>query len=248
MKYKYLGKTGIQVSSLSFGVMTFGGEADEKTSQQLYDRCREASINLFDCANVYNEGRAEEILGRLIEKERKDIILTSKAFFPARKEINAKGLSRRHIFQAVEESLSRLDTDYLDIYFMHRFDDHTPLEESLRAMHDLVEAGKVLYLGVSNFAAWQIMKGLGISALHGWPGFQVVQPMYNMLKRQAEVEILPMAEAENLAVLSYNPLAGGLLSGKYASKEKLTTARLYEKKCTSSATKQKTTTRSPTAS
>lgn len=218
MKFKMLGKTGLQVSPFSFGTMTFGGEADEKTSGQLYRQCREAGINLFDCANVYHEGKSEKILGELIKHERKEIILTSKVYFPTGKEINARGLSRRHIFHAIEDSLKRLQTDYLDIYFMHRFDEQTPLEESLGAMGDLVKQGKVLYLGVSNFAAWQIMKGLGISAGHGWPSFQVIQPMYNLIKRQVEVEIFPLALSENLAVMSYNPLAGGMLTGKYVSK------------------------------
>lgn len=229
MRYKLLGNTGVQVSALSFGTMTFGLESDERESAKLYQVCRKAGINLFDCANSYNEGKAETILGRLIKKERSEIILTSKVFFPVGKDLNARGLSRRHILHEVEDSLKRLHTDYLDIYFMHCFDRRTSLEDSLRAMSDLVSQGKVLYLGVSNFAAWQIMKGLGISALHGWPYIKVIQPMYNLLKRQAEVEIFPLALEENLAVIPYNPLAGGYLTGKYASK-KVKTGRIYERK------------------
>lgn len=217
MKYKYLGNTGVQVSALSFGAMTFGKEANEETALALYQKCREAGINLFDAADVYQSGAAEEMLGRFAQNERKDLLLTSKVYFPFDKGVNAKGLSRRHIHQSIEGSLKRLKTDYLDIYFMHRFDEHTPLEESIRAMHDLVAQGKVLYLGLSNFAAWQMMKAIGLSAKHDWSPFSVIQPMYNLVKRQAEVEILPMALAENLGVMSYNPLAGGLLSGKYAA-------------------------------
>lgn len=229
MKYKYLGKTGVQVSSLSFGTMTFGGEADEKTSGELYRVCREAGINLFDCANVYNNGKSEEILGRLVQHEREQIILTSKVYFPMGNDINSRGLSRRHIFHAIEASLKRLNTDYVDIYFMHRFDENTDLEESLQAMHDLVSQGKVLYLGVSNFAAWQIMKALGISAHHHLSAFDVIQPMYNLIKRQAEVEIFPLALSEKLAVIPYNPLAGGLLTGRYLDKKNLQGTR-FEKK------------------
>jgi aryl-alcohol dehydrogenase-like predicted oxidoreductase len=215
MQYRYLGKTGIQISRLAFGTMTFGGEADTNASAQLFQACLAAGINLFDCANSYHAGRAEEILGKLVKGMRQDVLLTSKVYFPVNKHINARGLSRLHIMQALEASLQRLGTDYLDIYFFHHFDTTTPLEESLRAADDLVRQGKVRYLGVSNFAAWQIMKGLGISAREHLASFACIQPMYNLLKRQAEVEILPMAQAENLGVISYNPLAGGILSGKY---------------------------------
>lgn len=229
MKYKAFGKTGLQVSALSFGTMTFGNEADETTSAALYNRCREEGINLFDCADCYNCGRAEEILGRLIQKEREQIILTSKVFFPSGTDINSRGLSRKHIMHSLETSLKRLKTDYLDVYFMHRFDENTPLEESLHAMDDLVRSGKVLHLGASNFAAWQIMKAIGISKFNGWSSFQVIQPMYNLLKRQAEVEILPLAQSENLAVISYNPLGGGVLTGKYDSVKLPPGTRLSEK-------------------
>ncbi len=205
----------VQVSSLSFGTMTFGGEADERESAEMYKKCREIGINLFDCANFYNDGRAEEILGRLIKHERKDVIVTSKACLPIGKDINAQGLSRRHIMHAVDDSLKRLQTDYIDIYFMHKFDEHTPIEESLCAVNDLVRLGKVLYLGVSNFAAWQIMKALGISQMKNLTSFSVIQPMYNLVKRQAEVEIFPLWQSENIGVISYNLLAGGLLTGKY---------------------------------
>ncbi|HAZ15938.1 MAG: aldo/keto reductase [Chlamydiae bacterium GWC2_50_10] len=229
MKYNAFGNTGIKVSALSFGTMTFGKESDEAAAQALYRRCREAGINLFDCADMYQNGKAEEMLGRLIQDERKEIILTSKVYFPMGKEVNSRGLSRRHILQSLEASLKRLKTDYLDIYFMHRFDEKTPLEESLRAMEDLVRAGKVIYLGASNFSAWQIMKGLGISSLRNETPFRVIQPMYNLLKRQAEVEILPLALAENLAVLSYSPLGAGLLTGKYLLNERIPGMRLHER-------------------
>lgn len=219
MEYRYLGKTGIKVSMLCFGTMSFGGEADEAASAELYRACRDAGINFFDCANTYAGGRSEEILGRQAAGERHDLILTSKVYFPMGSDVNAGGATRKHILRSIETSLKRLGTDYLDIYYIHHFDEVTALEETLRVLDDLVHQGKVLYLGASNFAAWQVMKALGISERRGLAPFAVLQPMYNLVKRQAEVEILPMAEAEELGVTVYSPLAGGLLTGKYAGNE-----------------------------
>lgn len=226
MDYKFLGRTGVKVSQLCFGTMSFGDEADEGMSAQLYHRCRDAGINFFDCANMYSTGRAEEILGKLITGHRDQIVLTTKAYFPMSKDPNAQGASRYHLLRSVDESLRRLNTDRIDIFFIHRFDDYTALEETLRALDDLVSMGKILYPAASNFAAWQIMKALGISDLHGWARFAVVQPMYNLVKRMAEVEILPLAESEDLAVTPYSPLGGGLLSGKYAGGARPDTGRL----------------------
>lgn len=219
MELRILGGTGVKVSALAFGTMTFGAEADEATSAALWRRAREAGINLFDCANVYAGGRSEEILGRLAAPERDDVILTSKAYFPTGDDANARGATRRHMLRSVEASLRRLQTDRLDVFFVHRFDDATPLTETLRALEDLVRSGKVLYLGASNFAAWQVAKALGISERRGWNRFHVVQPMYNLVKRQAEVEILPMAASERLGVIPYSPLGGGLLTGKYHAED-----------------------------
>ncbi|HKJ69052.1 MAG TPA: aldo/keto reductase [bacterium] len=228
MEYVPFGTTGVKISSLGFGTMSFGGDADETMSAHLFSRCRDAGINVFDCANVYQDGRAEQILGSLIRECRDEVLITSKVFFPAGDNINDRGASRRHIVQAAERSLKRLDTDYIDIYFLHRFDPDTPLEETLRALDDLIRAGKVLYLGVSNFAAWQIMKSLGISNLHGWNRVVCVQPMYNLVKRQAEVEILPLVRSEQLAVMPYSPLGGGLLTGKYGVNRRPESGRLVE--------------------
>ena len=216
MDFTWLGRTGVQVSRLCFGTMSFGGDADEAAAAEMYAACREAGINFFDCADVYNGGRAEEILGRLIAGERDSLIVTSKCAVPMGDDINARGGNRRHILRAVEASLRRLKTDRLDVLLMHRWDPNTPLEETLRALEDLVRAGKVIALGASNYAAWQIAKGLGISARQGWSRFEVIQPMYNLVKRQAEVELLPLAQAEDIGVITYSPVAGGLLSGKYA--------------------------------
>jgi len=216
MEYRTIGKTGIKVSNLCFGTMSFGGIADEETSLAMFNRCRDVGINFFDCANVYNKGLAEEILGKCISDCRDEVILTTKVYGATDSGINNRGLSRRHIMLEVENSLRRLKTDRIEFYFVHAFDETTPIEETLQAMDDLQRQGKILYPAVSNWAAWQIAKSLGISAKESLARFECIQPMYNLVKRQAEVEILPLAQSENLGVISYSPLGGGLLSGKYA--------------------------------
>ena len=230
MEYKVLGNTGVEVSELCLGTMTFGGAADEKESASMFKLSRDAGINFFDCANVYESGRSEEILGKLMANSREQLIITSKAYFPTSDDVNARGGTRKHIMTAVNDSLKRLKTDYIDFYFLHRFDDFTPLEETLRTLEDLVRHGKVLYLGASNFAAWQVTKSLGITAKNGWSQFECIQPMYNLVKRQAEVEIFPMALSENIGVISYSPLGGGLLTGKYGIKKRPKAGRLIENK------------------
>ncbi|SEM93054.1 aldo/keto reductase [Paenibacillus sp. OV219] len=230
MEYRSLGKTGIQVSSLCFGTMSFGGNADEQTSAAMFRRCLELGINFFDSANVYNEGRSEEILGKLIAGSRDELVLTSKVCMPIGKDVNARGLSRRHIMLEAEKSLKRLNTDRLDLYFVHHFDSNTAIEETLRALDDLQRQGKILYPAVSNWAAWQITKALGISAKECLARFECIQPMYNLVKRQAEVEILPMAESEKVGIISYSPLGGGLLTGKYGSGNASVQGRLVEQK------------------
>ncbi|MBN2246058.1 MAG: aldo/keto reductase [Candidatus Aminicenantes bacterium] len=228
MNYRVLGKTGMKVSRLCFGTMSFGGEADESVSGSMFHLCREHGINFFDCANVYQQGRAEEILGRLIKTCRQEVVITTKVYFPTGTGINDGGSSRYHIMNAVEASLKRLATDRIDIYFLHRFDDITPLEETLRTLDDLVRQGKILYIGASNFSAWQTAKALGLSAKEKLTEFCCLQPMYNLVKRQAEVEILPMALSENLGVIPYSPLGGGLLSGKYSPSQRPDKGRLIE--------------------
>jgi len=216
MKYNPLGTTGVKVSEICFGTMSFGGDANEQESGRMYKACREAGVNFFDCADVYNGGKSEEILGRLIAGERDNLVITSKCHGPMGDDINARGANRRHIVHAVEASLKRLKTDRLDVLFMHRFDEDLPLEETLRALENVVQSGKVLYIGASNYAAWQVAKALGISRQHGWSRIDVIQPMYSLVKRQAESEILPMAKSENIGVITYSPVGGGALSGKYA--------------------------------
>jgi aryl-alcohol dehydrogenase-like predicted oxidoreductase len=228
MEYRTVGKTGIKVSSLCFGTMSFGGNADKETSKAMFKRTREAGINFYDCANMYSKGVAEEILGECIAGCRDEIVLTSKVFFPTGDDVNARGLSRRHIMLEVENSLRRLKTDRLDFYFVHKFDPNTPIEETLRALDDLQSQGKILYPAVSNWAAWQIAKSLGISAKEQLARFELIQPMYNLVKRQAEVEILPLAESEQLGVITYSPLGGGLLTGKYGVNRKPSEGRLVD--------------------
>ncbi len=228
MNYKTLGRTGIQVSELCFGTMTFGDSADKAESQALYSRCRDAGINFFDCANVYAGGKSEKILGQLMADHRDEVVITSKFFYGVETEDDIQGGSRRNIMLSVEGSLRRLNTDRIDLYFMHQFDPRTPLETTLRALDDLVKQGKILHIGASNYAAWQVVKALGISAEKGLERFECIQPMYNLAKRQAEVEILPMAISEQVGVIPYNPLGGGLLTGKYGISRRPASGRLLE--------------------
>jgi aryl-alcohol dehydrogenase-like predicted oxidoreductase len=228
MDYVTVGATGVQVSPLCFGTMTFGAEADEQTSAQLYARVRDAGINFFDTANVYSAGVSEQILGKLFAGSRDEVVISSKVFFPVGTDVNARGLSRRHILQAVDDSLSRLGTDRLDFYFVHAFDDRTPIDQSLQALDHLVQQGKVLYPAVSNWAAWQIATALGVSARDGLARFELIQPMYSLVRRQVEVEILPLAQAANLGVVPYSPLGGGLLTGKYGTSTRPDSGRLVE--------------------
>ena len=230
MDYRVLGRTGVKVSQLCFGTMSFGGDADAATSALLFKRCREAGINFFDCANAYASGRSEEILGKLMAGERNELVITSKVCSPMGNGVNDRGLSRRHIMLQVEASLRRLQTDRIDLLFVHHFDSETPIPEVLRALDDLVTQGKILYPGVSNWAAWQIARSLGHSEGNGWARFECIQPMYNLTKRQAEVEILPLAQAEQIGVIPYSPLGGGLLSGKYTTSTRPAGGRLVENK------------------
>jgi len=228
MDYRLLGRTGVRVSSLCMGTMSFGGDADGKTAAAMYRRCRDVGINFFDTANVYSGGRSEEILGKLIAGHRDELVIATKVGFPVGGDVNSGGLSRRHVMWSVEESLKRLRTDRVDLLFLHTYDPAVPIEEPLRALDDLVRQGKVLYPGVSNWSAWQAAKALGIAARHNLARLECLQPMYNLAKRQAEVEILPLAREEQIGVISYSPLAGGLLSGKYGVDRRPKKGRLVE--------------------
>jgi len=226
MKYNRLGNTGIKVSQLCLGTMTFGAEADEKECSKIYATAKDKGINIFDCANLYAGGNSEKILGKLIKSHREEVVLTTKAYFPVDSYAGGgaiswgRGLNRTHLIRALDDSLKRLNTDYIDIYYMHRFDDDCSLEESLSTLNHFVHQGKINYIGLSNFAAWQYMKAVGITKMHNYAPIACIQPMYNLLKRQCESEILPMAISENVGVFSYSPLAGGVLTGKYVTKNK----------------------------
>ncbi len=230
MKYRVLGASGVQVSQLCFGTMSFGGDADQRASAAMYRACRDAGINFFDTADQYNQGRSEEILGELIRGERESLVIATKCFNPTGSDVNARGASRRHVSRAIDASLKRLGTDRVEVLYLHHYDALTPLEEHMRALEDAVRTGKVLYPGVSNYAAWQTQAALGIQERYGWVRLQAIQPMYNLVKRQAEVELLPMAAANRLSVFPYSPAAGGLLSGKYLENQtgRLTTNKMYQ--------------------
>ena len=223
MQYKQLGRTGLLVSELCFGTMTFGGKGfwsvigqlPQDTADTLVGRVLDAGINFIDTANVYSEGQSETILGKALGKRRKDVVLATKVFGRMGPGPNEVGLSRGHIMQAVEDSLTRLGTDYIDLYQIHGFDALTPVEETLRALDDLVRTGKVRYLGCSNLAAWQLMKSLWVADTCGVHRFESLQAYYTIAGRDLERDIVPVLEDQKLGLMVWSPLAGGLLSGKY---------------------------------
>lgn len=228
MQRRRLGQSGLQVTDLCLGTMTFGLQCDEKTSFAILDAAAEAGLTFLDTADAYplgggldSVGRTEEIIGRWMATRgnREQIILASKCWAPMRRGPNGYGLSRQHIMDAIDASLRRLDTEYLDLYQAHAFDPEVPVEESLRAFDDLQRAGKIRYLGCSNYPAWRLGEALGAADRLGIAGYASVQPRYNMLYREIETELLPLCRHRGLGVLVYNPLAGGLLSGKYRSDE-----------------------------
>ena len=224
MKHTRLGRTGLQVSRLCLGTMTFGLQCDEPTSVAIMDRASEGGITFFDTADVYplggtgeTIGRTEEIVGRWLKGRRERFILATKCFGrsgPARWD---QGNSRKHILDAVDASLRRLQTDYIDLYQLHGPDPETPIDETLRALEDVVRSGKVRYVGCSNFLAYQVARALGRSEALGVVRFDSVQPRYNLLFREPERELLPLCAEEGIGVIPYNPIAGGLLSGKHTN-------------------------------
>ena len=216
MQYRYLGRTGLQVSELCLGAMTFGRESSEELSFQILDCFVEQGGNFIDTANVYSQGKSEEILGRWLKgKQRDDLVIATKVRFSMGPGPNDLGLSRKHILSAVEASLRRLDTTYIDLYQVHMWDPGTLLEETLDTLHRLVQSGKVRYLGASNYAGHQLQKAIDLSRQQGWEPFSCLQPLYNLLDRSFEWELLPVCEAEGVGVIPWSPLRGGWLSGKY---------------------------------
>ncbi len=219
MEYKRLGKTGLMVSELCLGCMTFGREADAESAQKIVGRFIEAGGNFVDTADVYGRGTSEEITGRALKGNRDDVVLATKVRFPMGSALNDVGASRKHILQACEASLKRLGTDYIDLYQIHCWDRITPVEETFSALSDLVHQGKVRYIGVSNYTGWQIMKSLSVSERHNFEQLVSLQPQYSLVERHIEYEVLPVCQAEGIAVIPWSPLGGGFLSGKYRKGE-----------------------------
>ena len=217
MEYRFMGRTGLKVSELCFGTQTFGWCTEEADAHRMMDRFVEAGGNFFDTSNIYNEGRSETILGNWLKRQgdRSQFVIATKVFFPAGQGPNDTGLTRKHIFDQIDRSLRRLQTDYVDLYQTHCWDASTPLEETLRALDDLVTAGKVRYLGASNYTASQLMRAIMLSQMHGWARMDCLQPEYSLLVRSTEWELLPLCREEGIGVIPWSPLAGGWLTGKY---------------------------------
>lgn len=216
MNYRQMGRTGLRVSELCLGAMTFGRETTEKDSLEILERFVDAGGNFIDTADVYSAGTSEEILGRWLKsKKREDFVLATKVRFRTGPGTNDIGLSRKHILSGIENSLRRLGTDYVDIYQIHMWDAATPLEETLEALNSLVRAGKVRYLGASNVAGYQLQRAIDLSRARGWEPFTCLQPLYNLLDRSIEWELLPVCRDEGVGVIPWSPLRGGWLSGKY---------------------------------
>ena len=218
MHYVPFGRTGLKVSPLTLGCMMFGGKTSPEDSARIIDRALDAGLNLLDTANVYNAGRSEEVTGAALKAngKRDRVILATKVHgVMDATDPNAQGSSRRHIIAACEASLRRLQTDHLDLYQIHRPRSDTPIDETLRALDDLVRAGKVRYLGTTTFAAWQVVESLWCSDRHHLNRFVCEQPPYNILDRRIERELLPMCRTHGIATIPWSPIAGGLLTGKY---------------------------------
>ena len=216
MDYRNLGRSGLKVSSLCLGTMMFGGATDEPTAQRIIAKAREAGVNFIDSADAYNGGRSEEVTGRAISNQRDQWVLATKLANPMGEGPNMGGLSRKWIMGAADASLRRLGTDYIDIYYLHKEDLSTPLAETVRAMGDLVRAGKIRYFGVSNYKSWRVAEICAICDRLGIDRPVVSQPYYNAMNRMPEVEHLPACAYDGLGVVPYSPLARGVLTGKYA--------------------------------
>lgn len=224
MEYRRLGKSGLKVSEICLGTMTFGHGADEAESERMVHLAWDAGVNFFDTANSYSEGESELLLGKALKGRRRDAIVATKFFNPMGPGPNDSGMSRVHIMQAIDDSLKRLQMDYVDIYYIHHVDTQTPLEEMLRALDDLVHQGKVRYTACSNYQAWRLSEALCLSETHNLAQFMCYQPLYNLVVRDIEQELVPLCEHKGLGVVVWSPLAGGFLSGKYKPGERTQTA------------------------
>ncbi len=215
MEYSVLGNSGVQVSRLCLGAMMFGSPTNESDSIKIIERAFDAGINFIDTANVYNAGESERIVGKAVQAFRDDVLIATKVSGAMGEGLNRSGTSRHHIMRAVEDSLRRLDTDRIDLYYLHRWNALTPIEESLRALDDCVRQGKVRYIGCSNFDAWRLCEAWWKSDRMNLEKFVCLQPLYNIVNRDIEVELLPFCKAYDVGVVSYSPLARGVLTGKY---------------------------------
>src|SRR4051794_37529775 len=220
MDYVRLGNTGLKVSRLCLGAMTYGTSQwrpwvlDEAASRPFIARALELGINFFDTADMYSRGASEQVLGRALKDHQRDqLVIATKAFYPLSDGPNTGGLSRKHLLHAIDASLTRLATDYVDLYQIHRFDRDTPIEETLEALHDIVKAGKARYIGASSMFAWQFMKMLAVAGAHGWTRFVSMQNHYNLVYREEEREMLPLCREEGIGVIPWSPLARGFLAG-----------------------------------
>ncbi len=227
MEYRRLGHTGLKVSEVGLGGNNFGWWADEQTSATVINHALNLGVNFIDTADAYDHGRSEEFIGKTIKSKRSQVIITPKFALPMGDGPNEKGGSRYYIMKAVDASLKRLQTDYIDLYQMHMPDKETPIEETLRALDDLVRVGKVRYIGCSNYAAWQLCEALWTSRVHNLHSFVMVQPGYNLINRQIETELVPCCQSYNIGVIPHSPLAFGFLTGKYRKgEERQTDGRL----------------------
>jgi aryl-alcohol dehydrogenase-like predicted oxidoreductase len=223
MEYRQLGSSGLRVSALALGPMTFGGagnfasvgHTDFDEASRILDRCIDAGVNFIDTADIYSDGVSEEIVGRLVKGRREDLLLATKCGFPSEPGANGAGSSRHHIVRSLDASLRRLGTDYVDLYQLHCWDGQTPLEETLATLDGLVHAGKIRYVGCSNYSAWHVMKALAVADRQGLARFVSNQIYWSVLGRDVEVEVVPAALDQGLGILVWSPLAGGLLTGKY---------------------------------
>lgn len=216
MEYRRLGNSGLKVSAIGLGTNQFGGKVDNNQAAEIIHAALDAGVNLLDTADTYRGGRSEEAIGAALKGKRQQALIATKVFHPMEpKGPNDQGGSRQHIMNAAEDSLRRLATEWIDLYQIHVWDENAPVEETMRALEDLVRGGKVRYIGTSNFAAWQLTHANALAELGGWTQFVSIQPHYNMLRREVEAELLPAARYFKIGVLPYFPLAGGFLTGKY---------------------------------
>ncbi len=215
MQYRQLGNSGLKVSAIGLGTNQFGGKVDQSGVDHILSAALEAGVNFIDTADVYQSGRSEETIGKALKGRRDQAVIATKVFFKVGDGPNDQGASRRHILSGVENSLRRLQTDYIDLYQIHRWDDSTPVEETMQALNDLVRSGKVRYIGASNFAAWQLAQANAVAAAQGLVKFVSIQPHYHLFEREIEKELIPACEYFGVGILPYFPLAGGFLTGKY---------------------------------